>query len=64
MKQEGVNEMKYLSELLKINGHKLVTYDQCEEDHRYMTVFEYSVKYGGTYDSFKYYNNYLVDITR
>lgn len=56
--------MKYLSELLKINGHKLVTYDQCEEDHRYMTVFEYSVKYGGTYDSFKYYNNYLVDITR
>jgi phosphoserine aminotransferase len=28
-----------------------------------MSVFNYSEKYGGTIDSFKYYNDYVIDIT-
>lgn len=29
-----------------------------------MSVFNYSEKHGGTFDSFKYYNDYVVDITK
>ena len=55
--------MCYLMELLERNGHKLVKFDKCEADHEYMTVFNYSEKNGGTYDSFRYYNDYVVDLT-
>lgn len=54
--------MKYLSELLKENNHKLIPYNKAEMNHEYITVFDYSKKYGGTYDSFKYYNNYVIEI--
>lgn len=54
--------MKYLKDLIKSNNHKLVLYNQAKENKQYMTVFNYSKKYGGTYDSFKYYNNYVVEI--
>lgn len=61
--------MKFLKELVKENGHKLVHYDNLsgtipiKENHLYMSVFSYSSYYGGTFDGFKYYNDYLVDIT-
>lgn len=55
--------MMFLEELLKQNGHKLVRYNEGIEGHTYMSVFDYSVKYGGTFDSFKYYNDYCIDIT-
>ena len=53
----------YLKELINKNGHKLVRYNEAVAGHNYMNVFDYSVKYGGTLDSFKYYNNYYVDVT-
>lgn len=53
--------MKYLKELIKEKGHKLVRYDEAKEDHVYMTVINYSTMHGGTYDSFKY-NDYVVEI--
>ena len=52
-----------LEELIKKNGHKLVRYNEGITGHKYMKVFDYSVKYGETFDSFKYYNNFYVDIT-
>lgn len=54
--------MKYLNELIKENNDKLVLYNKAKTNYKYMTVFNYSEKYGGTYDSFKYYNNYVVEL--
>lgn len=55
--------MKYLKDLIKENGHKLVRYNETDtNNHVYMTVINYSTMHGGTYDSFKYYNNYVVEI--
>jgi len=54
--------MKFLKNLIKENNHKLVLYNQTKTSNKYMTVFEYSEIHGGTYDGFKYYNNYVVEI--
>lgn len=54
--------MKFLIELIEENDHKLVQYNKAKKNHKYMSVFNYSEKYGGTYDSFKYYNDYVVEI--
>ena len=53
----------FFKELVKKNGHKLVGYGEAREGHTYVKVFDYSEKYGGTYDSHRYYNNYVVDVT-
>ena len=53
----------FLKELLKQNEHKLVKYNEGIIGHSYMSVFAYSSKYGGTFDGFKYYNDYYIDIT-
>ena len=53
----------YLKELLNKNGHKLVRYNNCIAGHKYESVFNYSARHGGTVDSFKYYNDYVIDIT-
>lgn len=55
--------MMFLIELVKQNGHRLVRYDEAVEGRVYVNVFDYSVKYGGTFDGFRYYNDYYVDIT-
>ena len=55
--------MMYLKELIKKNGHKLIRYDEGVKGHIYMKVFDYCTKYGETFDSFKHYNNYYVDVT-
>jgi hypothetical protein len=55
--------MQYLAELINSNNHKLVKYNEIKENHKYMSIFDYSIKYGGTYDGFKYYNNYVVEIS-
>ena len=52
----------FLKDLLKINGDKLIYYKNCDVCKKYMSVFDYSQKYGGTFDSFKYYNNYVVEL--
>ena len=53
-----------LKELLERNGHKLVRYNNCIAGHKYESVFNYSESHGGTFDSFKYYNDYVVDVTK
>lgn len=54
----------YLKQLVKKNGHRLVRFDRCVEGHNYESVFNYSEKHGETVDSFKYYNNYVIDTTK
>ena len=54
--------MKYLNELIRSNGHNLVLYSNAESNRIYVRVFDYSVEHGGTYDGFRYYNDYVVDI--
>lgn len=54
--------MKFLKDLLKENGDKLVMYNQAKEGKTYVSVFNYSSKYGGTHDSFKHYNYYVVEL--
>ena len=51
-----------LKDLLEKNGDKLVHYTKGEKGKIYMSVFNYSKKYGGTCDSFKYYNDYYVEL--
>ena len=52
----------FLKELINKNGDKLVFYKNAEKDKKYISVFNYSKKHGGTYDSFMYYNDYVVEI--
>lgn len=54
--------MMYLKELVEKNGDKLVRYNKCKQGYKYESVFNYSSMHGGTYDSFKYYNDYYVEI--
>lgn len=55
--------MMHLQELVKKNGHKLIRWNEGKEGNKYVSVFDYSISNGGTYDGFRYYNNYYVDIT-
>ena len=52
----------FLKDLVEKNGNKIVRYDNCRADKKYMSVFNYSEKYGGTFDSFKYYNDYVIEL--
>lgn len=54
--------MLSLKELIKKNGDKLVFYKNCEKGKKYIDVFHYSQYYGGAYNSFAYYNDYVVEI--
>ena len=54
--------MTYLKDLVQKNGDKIVRYNECKVNAEYVSVFDYSEKYGGTYDSFKYYNTYVIEI--
>lgn len=54
--------MKYLMGLIEENGHKLVRFNEAKEGYEYMSVFNYCEKYGSTFDSFHYYNDYVVEI--
>ena len=33
-----------------------------DDENRYVSVFNYSEKYGGALDSFKYYNDYVIEL--
>lgn len=54
--------MNCLLDLLNKNGDKLVHFTRCIENKKYMSVFNYSEYYGGTFDSFKYYNDYVIEL--
>lgn len=62
LKEEGL-ETKFFHALVERNGHKIVRCNECLAGHEYMSVFAYSEKHGGTIDSFRYYNYYVVDVT-
>lgn len=53
----------YLKDLIIKNGHKLVRYDRTKKGHKYESVFSYSNRHGGTVDSFRFYNDWVVDVT-
>lgn len=52
-----------LLDLIKKNGHSLVKYNECKVGRNYESVFNYSARHGGTLNSYKYYNDYVVDVT-
>jgi hypothetical protein len=53
--------MKFLKDLLKEKNKMLVRYNQVlKDDTGIMSVFNFSNINGGTYDSFKFYNDYVV----
>lgn len=54
--------MMYLKDLVKKNNHKIVKYNECKAGKRYISVFDYSIQHGGTYDGFKYYNEYVIEV--
>jgi hypothetical protein len=54
----------FLTDLIKKNGHELTHYTQVKNGRKYESVFNYSNRYGGTFDSFKFYNDYVVDTTK
>ena len=51
-----------LEYLVKSNGDKIVFYKNCKKDKIYMSVFNYSQRFGGTNDSFKYYNDFVIEL--
>lgn len=61
--------MEKFLDLVQKNGHKLIHFNPnagiilAEANHKYMSVFDYSIKYGRTYDNSKYHNNNVVDVT-
>ena len=54
-------ERMFLKELVDSNGDRIVHYTKCKDENKYVSVFNYSEKYGGTFDSFKYYNDYVIE---
>lgn len=52
----------FLSDLVEKNGDKIVYYKDCKMGKKYMNVFLYSEWYGGTIDSYRYYNDYVIEI--
>ena len=51
----------FLKELLKKHNKVIVRYDKVlSTDKGLMSVFNFSNNNGGTIDSFKYYNDYVV----
>lgn len=52
----------FFEELVKNNGDKIVHYTNTKDGKKYVSVFNYSAKYGGTINSFKYYNDYVIEL--
>lgn len=57
-----MDEVVYLSDILKKNGDKLVRYNKGKQGKEYMFMFTYSTRYGGAVDSHKYYNDWVVEL--
>ena len=55
-------ERMFLKDLVDSNGDRIVHYTKCKDENKYVSVFNYSAKYGGTFDSFKYYNDYVIEL--
>lgn len=54
----------FLKDLVNKNGDKIVYFRNCKPNKKYMSVFVYSSKFGGAFDSFKYYNDYVIEIIK
>ena len=48
--------MKRLKDLIKENNHRIVRYNEARHG------YDYSEKHGGTFDSFKYYNDFYIEM--
>lgn len=54
--------MLTLEELVKQNGDRIVYYREGTRNNVYVNVFDYSQGYGGTLNSYKYYNDYFIEL--
>lgn len=54
--------VKSFKELVEENGDRIVYYRYGTMGKVYVKTFDYSVYYGGAYDSFEYYNDYFVEL--
>lgn len=55
---------KTFRELVEENGDKILHWqDATDPNKEYVRPFDYSVSHGGSIDSFKYYNDYVVEIS-
>lgn len=62
LQEENCNKM-FLEDLIEQNGDKLIHHTQVRDPNKkYESVFNYSERHGGTFDSFKYYHNYVIEI--
>ena len=51
--------------LVEENGDKILHWREATDPNKeYVTPFNYSVSHGGSIDSFKYYNDYVVEISK
>lgn len=56
---------KTFRELVEENGDKILHWREATDPNKeYVTPFNYSVSHGGSIDSFKYYNDYVVEISK
>lgn len=62
LKQEVNEECIFFNELVNRNGDKIVRYNETQEGKHYESIFNYNIKNGGSIDSFRYYNDYVVEL--
>lgn len=62
MKNTKQKEIVFFKDLVEYNGDKIVRYNETQLNKKYASILNYSNKYGGTIDSFKYYNDYVVEL--
>lgn len=55
-------EIVFFKDLVENNGDKIVQCNEAQINKKYASIFNYSNKYGGTIDSLKYYNDYVVEL--
>lgn len=63
--KENLKENKdciFFNEIVNNNGDRIVRYNETQENKHYESIFNYNIKHGGSIDSFKYYNDYVVEL--
>lgn len=60
-----MNRKKFFAKLVKENGDKILSWKEATDpDKTYVRPFDYSLSHGGSIDSFRYYNDYVVEISK
>ena len=60
-----MNRKKFFAELVKEDGDRILSWKEAmDPDKTYVRPFDYSLSHGGSIDSFRYYNDYVVEISK